>query len=290
MAAIANLSKASCAQCGSLTSSRITGTICILRHGETGMNSRGFIVGSIDDPLTGWGVQQAVITALNFKNRKISFDAIFSSPLSRAVTTATIIAKMQDQKKQPVLDKRLRERCVGELEGQPVFPKMLERFIGEETPALGSESLSSFNGRVIEFLNEINPLINTLIVCHGLTLLAMLCKIKGWGFKKLLKYGVPGNCEPIIFGIAEPCQCGSKFYELREKKVVVLHAQPPSKLVAKLILSVCFILFFGSWGLLLLPERYLPIAVPAILMIGIPSMFGMGYAVNELNPNDGGIM
>ncbi|MBQ8575266.1 MAG: histidine phosphatase family protein [Clostridia bacterium] len=62
----------------------------IIRHGE----SQGNVGQNVDDPqLTELGQKQAELLALRLRN--IKFDAILSSPLTRAVQTATPLAELR---------------------------------------------------------------------------------------------------------------------------------------------------------------------------------------------------
>ncbi len=204
--------KTVCANCELEISGKLEGNISILRHGRTAMNAKDIIIGSIDDPLDAEGIQQAQRAAENFKKAGLKFDTIITSPLLRAVVTAKIIA--ESQYKKPIYDNRLREQYVAEFEGKPVFPDMLRLFLSKEILCQNAEPLSGFNKRVSEFLDAVQSTKNNLVVCHGLTLLAMLRKIKRWDLEQLLAYKVPKNCVPITFGLAQPCtSCGSKFYE-----------------------------------------------------------------------------
>ncbi|MCX8061229.1 MAG: histidine phosphatase family protein [Anaerolineales bacterium] len=64
-----------------------------LRHGESTGNANGYHQGQYDFPLSEKGVQQAQRLASLWKEKRIQFDQIISSPLSRARQTAEIIAQ-----------------------------------------------------------------------------------------------------------------------------------------------------------------------------------------------------
>lgn len=66
-------------------------TIYIIRHGQTDSNVRNTYLGHTDIPLNDVGIQQAKEASEKLKN--IKFDAIYSSPLIRAMQTAQIITK-----------------------------------------------------------------------------------------------------------------------------------------------------------------------------------------------------
>lgn len=88
-------------------------TILAIRHGETVWNVQERYQGHEDSPLTEKGRKQAI--ALASRMQTIRFDSLISSDLGRARETAGIIA---DYTGHPVvLDRRLRERNYGILEG-----------------------------------------------------------------------------------------------------------------------------------------------------------------------------
>ena len=91
-------------------------TVYIVRHGENPANiSREFSYRLVDYSLTPKGVRQAEDTARYFRAKGI--DAIYASPLKRAVETAAIIAAPLGL---PVgLIEEFREINVGTLEEQP---------------------------------------------------------------------------------------------------------------------------------------------------------------------------
>ena len=64
--------------------------IILVRHGETEWNVKEVFRGRIDIELNETGLKQAQLLAKYLSNTKI--DAIYSSPLKRALTTAEIIA------------------------------------------------------------------------------------------------------------------------------------------------------------------------------------------------------
>lgn len=98
----------------------------LVRHGENTANlTKEFSYKLIDYPLTAKGVLQAQQTATYFA--VISIDAIYASPLLRAVQTAEIIAQ---QVHVPVtVREALRELNVGALERQPVSAANWELFM-----------------------------------------------------------------------------------------------------------------------------------------------------------------
>ncbi len=87
-------------------------TIYCVRHGQSEANLAQIMQGSkIDTPLTKLGKQQAL--AAKAKLATVSFDAVYASPLKRAVQTAKLISSAT-----PTLDDRLVEFDYGTWDGQ----------------------------------------------------------------------------------------------------------------------------------------------------------------------------
>lgn len=79
--------------------------IYLMRHGETEYNRVGRLQGQSDIPLNEFGIQLAEKTAEGLKD--VNFDAVFSSPLLRALETARIVTGSRDVKVET--DERLKE-------------------------------------------------------------------------------------------------------------------------------------------------------------------------------------
>lgn len=90
--------------------------LTIVRHGQSEGNKKQVIQGQSDYPLSELGVQQAQALHRYLAERSVSFDAVYSSDLSRARQTCDIVAAGL-----PVTeDRRLREKNFGECENRPV--------------------------------------------------------------------------------------------------------------------------------------------------------------------------
>ncbi len=72
--------------------------ITLLRHGESVGNAESRWQGQAEFPLTDMGRKQAQALAERWRNEKMKFDLIISSPLERAKETAEIIASALDLK------------------------------------------------------------------------------------------------------------------------------------------------------------------------------------------------
>ena len=89
----------------------------ITRHGETTMNAENLISGRTDVALTEKGIQQAIETGKNLKDRGIC--RIICSPMCRAQHTARLIAEQIGFDPAWIeTDERLIEQDYGIFEGQ----------------------------------------------------------------------------------------------------------------------------------------------------------------------------
>ena len=134
------------------------------RHGETETNARGLIGGSQDVELTVLGRDQARQAAGAFASTRITH--VYSSPLKRALDTATPIAAALHLPV-TVIDE-LAERNWGVLEGQP--RALRTRGVTPE----GAETPQAFVDRVLKGLARVSG-DAPLIVAHSGTF-RVLCR------------------------------------------------------------------------------------------------------------------
>ena len=137
----------------------------LVRHGETDWNAQRRIQGRTDIPLNDRGREQARRSGELLARR--TWDAVVSSPLSRALETATIIAD-QLGLPAPSTDGRLIERDYGESEGMDIaevdrrFPKGTDPE-GRETP----EEVATRALAALLDIAEAYPDQAVVVVAHG---------------------------------------------------------------------------------------------------------------------------
>ena len=137
----------------------------LVRHGETEWNRIHRIQGSSDIPLNDTGRAQAL--AVGGVLARHRFDLIVSSPLSRAMETATIIARRMGMPL-PLPVQSLVERHYGEAEGC-TREELDSRFPGD-APVPGREPREEVQKRVIRTLHDLairHPRADILVVSHG---------------------------------------------------------------------------------------------------------------------------
>lgn len=172
--------------------------IYLVRHGETEWNKSGRYQGKTDVPLSSTGILQAKSCAEVL--RKIQIDRIVCSNLSRALLTAQTIN--EDRNIPLTIDKDLQELNFGDWEGLTYdeitarWPGAIEEMYsnpstvgisnGESWPVLQERSWQAVK-RELTKTEEGETL---LVVCHGGTIRALLCKLlnipldNAWNFRQ----------------------------------------------------------------------------------------------------------
>ncbi len=162
--------------------------ICIIRHGETDWNKRGILQGWLDVPINDHGREQAQQMALALYDAGI--DVVWSSPLVRALETATIIANTL-QVVRPSVHDGLKERNFGAIQGIPkdelaeLNPAQLEQILRRNPAAqfVGGESMDEFAERVLGAISTIgkgNLGKRVLLVTHGWVLDVVTRHVSGF--------------------------------------------------------------------------------------------------------------
>ena len=137
----------------------------LVRHGETEWNRLRKIQGISDIPLNDTGRSQAA--ALGDILSKHRFDLIVSSPLSRALETAQIVARKLGMPA-PLVIQDLIERNYGEAEGSSGAELDIRYPDGTEIP--GREDRAEVTKRVVRTLHDLairHPEADILAVAHG---------------------------------------------------------------------------------------------------------------------------
>lgn len=137
----------------------------LVRHGETDWNRLHRIQGSTDIPLNATGRAQARRTGQLLARRQ--WDAIYSSPLSRAFETASIVGS-EVGLTQPQAVSELAERHYGEAEGL-TGRQLTKRYPGS-MPVPGRESRDEVAARVMPTLIRLastEPDRRVIVTTHG---------------------------------------------------------------------------------------------------------------------------
>jgi broad specificity phosphatase PhoE len=174
--------------------------ILLARHGETDDNVPPLrFQGQRDTPLNDNGREQARELAERVAALDPPVASLWASDLSRARETAEIVGERIGLT--PRLDARLREGWRGEWEGflfDEIAASDPERYAAWRNPDAevgfrfpGGESLAQQQARVLAALREIDGEGSALVVCHGGSIRALLCRQDPRGLAAFHDFEVP---------------------------------------------------------------------------------------------------
>ena len=175
--------------------------IYLTRHGQTDYNKKRMMQGLSDIPLNEVGIAQATERRKSLGD--IKFDAVYSSPLCRAVKTASIIGNVPEE--EIIKDERIIEANFGKYELMNYYatgiPMMLYWSFPEVFKAPeGVETVQEMIDRTSSFLKELEQkdYENVLVACHG----GIIRPIRGYLEDR--KNGIiwrprPKNCEIFVY-------------------------------------------------------------------------------------------
>lgn len=179
--------------------------IYLTRHGQTRLNKMHLMQGRTDEPLNDAGREQArqMRSILEKAHPGLAFDAVYASPLDRAVETGSIIGDVP--RSRIITDERLLEADFGRFEQYPyhrmgirmtLYWRFPEFFKAPDTV----ETVESMKERSHSFLKELEKkdYKTVLVACHG-GILRPLC-----GYLLDKRNGLywrpkPKNCEVRVF-------------------------------------------------------------------------------------------
>jgi broad specificity phosphatase PhoE len=147
--------------------------IYIARHGQNEDNVNGILNGHRDDI----GRQQARNLAAEIKDSGLQIDKIYTSPLSRAVETAEIVAR-ELRLNSPKVVPELIERNLGEMHGVPIAEIEARHganiiktdtvtYFLEATGAETFDELKARGGKALDKIRSLQKNGTALLVCHG---------------------------------------------------------------------------------------------------------------------------
>lgn len=161
--------------------------VCVARHGETDWNIAGILQGWSDVPINDVGRQQA--RAFAAACAEAGFAAIWSSPLSRALETAEIVADVLGLPA-PSCHEGLKERHFGAIQGVPkaelaeLNPVLLQQILKRNPAAFfeEGEAMDDFASRVLDAIGDIGECHageSVLVITHGWVMDVITRHIRG---------------------------------------------------------------------------------------------------------------
>ena len=190
--------------------------LVLVRHGQSEWNLKNLFTGWKDPGLTEQGVAEAKAAGASLRKLGLSFDVAFTSVLSRAQKTLTL---MLDEIGQPKLetfkDAALNERDYGDLSG--LNKDDARKRWGEEQVHIwrrsydvappGGESLKDTAARVLPYyLEYILPRVmsgrRVLVSAHGNSLRALVMVLDHLDTKSILSLEIATG-EPLLYRLGE---------------------------------------------------------------------------------------
>lgn len=189
--------------------------LVLVRHGQSEWNLKNLFTGWRNPGLTDLGVREARLAGTALKDRDISFDAFYTSALSRAQRTLDLmLEEMGVEDVTIVRNRALNERDYGDLAG--LNKDDARKKWGDEqvhiwrrsfdVPPPGGESLKDTAARVLPYFEaEILPRVlageKTLVAAHGNSLRALIMQLENLNSEEILKREVATGV-PILYQLA----------------------------------------------------------------------------------------
>jgi broad specificity phosphatase PhoE len=159
--------------------------LILARHGETVWNIEKIYRGRTDVDLDEVGIKQAELLGKYLTNYGI--EAIYSSPLKRALDTANAIARYQNidvQIAESLLDFDYGEwQRLPELEVERLYPALLSEWYNNphKVRMPGGESLEDVRKRAIEVVNDVISTYqgSVVLVSHRVVNKVLICSLLG---------------------------------------------------------------------------------------------------------------
>lgn len=201
----------------------MSGTLVLVRHGQSEWNLKNLFTGWKDPDLTDKGIVEAKEGGVALKEHGLTYDVAFTSDLQRAQKTLGFILDEIDQKDINIIQHQaLNERDYGDLAG--LNKDDARKKWGEEqvhiwrrsydVPPPGGESLKDTGARVWPyFMTDILPRVlkgeNVLVAAHGNSLRALVMVLDRLTSDEILKVNLATGV-PIVYELNADSSVASK--------------------------------------------------------------------------------
>ena len=192
----------------------MTGTLILVRHGQSEWNLLNLFTGWKNPGLTEQGMEEARKAGQGLKAKGITPDAFFTSALTRAQRTLDLMLEEMGITDVVITrNHKINERDYGDLAGLNKDDARVKW--GDEqvriwrrsydVPPPGGESLKDTAARVLPYYEaEIAPLVKAgktvLVTAHGNSLRALVMKLEGLDEVSILDREIATGA-PILYGI-----------------------------------------------------------------------------------------
>ena len=201
----------------------MSGTLVLVRHGQSEWNLKNLFTGWRDPDLTELGIEEAKTGGKAIAETGIKFDIAFTSDLSRAQKTLTLILdEIGQQGLETIRDQALNERDYGDLSGlnkDDARAKWGEEQVhiwrrSYDIPPPGGESLRDTGARVWPYyLTEILPRVlrgeKVLVAAHGNSLRSLVMVLDKLTKEEILKLNLATGV-PMVYTLNADSTVASK--------------------------------------------------------------------------------
>lgn len=190
--------------------------LVLVRHGQSEWNEKNLFTGWKDVGLTELGIAEAHTGGAMLREEGLTFDIAFTSDLTRAQHTLTImLEELGQQGLETIEDQALNERDYGDLVGLNKA-ETAEKYGAEQvhiwrrsfdTPPPGGESLKDTAARVLPYfkariLPEVMAGKNVIVSAHGNSLRALIMQLDALSPDKVTKLNLATGV-PMIYRLNE---------------------------------------------------------------------------------------
>jgi 2,3-bisphosphoglycerate-dependent phosphoglycerate mutase len=201
----------------------MSGTLVLVRHGQSEWNLKNLFTGWKDPDLTELGIEEAKTGGKALKDYGITFDIAFTSVLKRAQNTLDIILDQIGQTGlETIRDQALNERDYGDLSGlnkDDARAKWGEEQVhiwrrSYDIPPPGGESLRDTGARVWPYyLTDILPRVlrgeRVLVAAHGNSLRSLVMVLDRLSKEQILKLNLATGV-PMVYKLNADSTVASK--------------------------------------------------------------------------------
>jgi 2,3-bisphosphoglycerate-dependent phosphoglycerate mutase len=201
----------------------MSGTLVLVRHGQSEWNLQNLFTGWRDPDLTAKGHEEAIAAGKSLNAKGLKFDTVYTSLLQRAQKTCQhILDGVGQPKVQAIKSVALNERDYGELSGlnkDDARAKWGEEQVhiwrrSYDVPPPGGESLKDTGARVWPYyMSEIQPHVlrgeTVLIAAHGNSLRALIMALDGLTPEQILRQELATGV-PVIYKLNADSTIASK--------------------------------------------------------------------------------
>lgn len=192
----------------------MTGTLILVRHGQSDWNLKNLFTGWKNPGLTEQGINEARNAGKALKAKGLVPDVTYTSALTRAQRTLDLMLEEMDITNVTIIrNQALNERDYGDLSGlnkDDARAKWGEEQVhiwrrSYDVPPPGGESLKDTAARVLPYYEaEIEPRLKAgetvLVAAHGNSLRALVMVLEGLSQEQILAREI-GTGSPIIYTI-----------------------------------------------------------------------------------------